>query len=271
MSLVDRLLKVALLGSEWVMWLLLFLSVLSIGAIIERWWFFRKHASGDDLGDELCALLERGDAPGAEKLLATHGSIEASVLARAIRWVDGGAESLADSIQSEITKKRKELERGLTFLGTIGNNAPFVGLFGTVIGVIIAFNKLQAGQDKAAMGNVMAGIAEALVATGVGIFVAIPAVVAYNVFQKKVGDVESNVEAISKQLTSLLKAAEHARVRGSHDAPPSPPEREVFHREAKVEETSTATLTTQNGDDPSAEISLSRLGIAADASWDGVE
>jgi len=271
-TLVDRLLKVALLGSEWVMWLLLVLSVASIGSIIERWWFFRKHTSGDELGDELGGLLEKGDAAGVEKLLATHGSIEASVLARAIRWVDGGAESLSDSIQSEITKKRKELERGLTFLGTIGNNAPFVGLFGTVIGVIIAFHQLQAGQDKAAMGNVMAGIAEALVATGVGIFVAIPAVVAYNVFQKKVGDVEANVEAISKQLTSLLKAAEHARARGASASSSEPkPKREVFRRETTVGETPTATLTTQNGDDPHAEISLSRLGIATESIWDGVE
>jgi biopolymer transport protein ExbB/TolQ len=270
MTLVDRLLKVALLGSEWVMWLLLLLSVVSIGSVIERWWFFRKHTSGDELGDELCGLLEKGDAAGVEKLLATHGSIEASVLARAIRWVDGGADSLADSIQSEITKKRKELERGLTFLGTLGNNAPFIGLFGTVIGVIIAFHQLQAGQDKAAMGNVMAGIAEALVATGVGLFVAIPAVVAYNIFQKKVGDVEANVEAISKQLTSLLKAAEHARSRG--ETPGGERKPQVFHREPTGEAAPTATSTTaHNGEDATAEISLSRLGIAAESIWDGVE
>jgi biopolymer transport protein ExbB/biopolymer transport protein TolQ len=263
------LLKVALLGSEWVMWLLLLLSVASIGSVIERWWFFRKHTSGDELGDELCALLEKGDAPAAEQLLATHGSIEASVLARAIRWVDGGADSLADSIQAEITKKRKELERGLTFLGTLGNNAPFIGLFGTVIGVIIAFHQLQAGQDKAAMGNVMAGIAEALVATGVGLFVAIPAVVAYNIFQKKVGDVEANVEAISKQLTSLLKAAEHARSRGTPGG--DEPKAKLYERAPTVEETPTTTVTTaHNGEDATAEISLGRLGIA-DSLWDGVE
>jgi biopolymer transport protein ExbB/TolQ len=271
MTLVDRLLKVALLGSEWVMWLLLVLSVASIGSIIERWWFFRKHTSGDELGDELGGLLENGDAPGVERLLATHGSIEASVLARAIRWVDGGADSLADSIQSEVTKKRKELERGLTFLGTIGNNAPFIGLFGTVIGVIIAFHQLQGGQDKAAMGNVMAGIAEALVATGVGIFVAIPAVVAYNVFQKKVGDVEANVEAISKQLTSLLKAAEHARAHGVRAAVAEPTP-ELFRREvSEVEETPVTTVTAaQNGEVASADIGVGRLGLA-ESIWDGVE
>jgi len=207
--IVERLLKVALLGSSWVMYLLMGLSVISIGAAIERWWFFRKHAKADTLGDELCAKLEADDLFGAERLLQTHGSIEASILARAIRWIDGGAEALSDSIESELGKKRAELDRGMNLLGTLGNNAPFIGLFGTVIGVIEAFHQLGAGQDKTAMGNVMNGIAEALVATGVGLFVAIPAVVAFNFFQKKISDVEDNVAAISKQLTAFLKASKN--------------------------------------------------------------
>src|SRR5438445_11412650 len=94
-------------------------------------------------------------------------------------------------------------------LGTLRNNAPFVGLLGTVIGVIEAFAHLGAGQDKAAMANVMSGIAEALVATGVGLFVAIPAVVGYNVFQKKVGEIEDNVGAIANQIGALLEAVKH--------------------------------------------------------------
>ena len=87
----------------------------------------------------------------------------------------------------------------MTLLGTLGNNAPFVGLLGTVLGVIEAFHQLgAAGQNKEAMGNVMAGIAEALVATGVGLFVALPAVVAYNIVQKKIGEIEANV-AVARQ------------------------------------------------------------------------
>ena len=143
------------------------LSVLSIGAMVERWLFFRNAEKDvDELGDKLSDLLERGDQEGAQRLLDERKTIEASVLARAIRWVSGGPESLADAIDGEMTKKRKDLERGMNLLGTLGNNAPFVGLLGTVIGVIQAFNQLGAGQDKAAMANVMGGIAEALVATG---------------------------------------------------------------------------------------------------------
>jgi biopolymer transport protein ExbB/TolQ len=233
------------------MYALLFLSVISIGACIERWWFFRKSSGdGDSLGDKLCDLLEKGNSLGAQKLLDSNTSIEAQVVRRGIRWVDGGPEALADSIESEMMKKRKELERGMNFLGTLGNNAPFIGLFGTVIGVIEAFHQLGAGQDKAAMGNVMNGIAEALVATGVGLFVAIPAVIAFNVFQKRVASVEDNVAAISKQLTALLKAAAHARMHSMLMSPPEP---------------------SNPYADAAAENGTGSLHHLAESQWDGVE
>jgi biopolymer transport protein ExbB/TolQ len=216
-DIIKPLLKLALFGSQWVMWLLLGLSVLSISAMVERWFFFRSaERDVDELGDKLSDLVERGDQEGAQRFLDERKTIEASVLARAIRWVGGGPESLADAIDGEMTKKRRELERGMNLLGTLGNNAPFVGLLGTVIGVIQAFNQLGAGQDKAAMANVMAGIAEALVATGVGLFVAIPAVVAFNVFQKRVTEVEDNVSAVGKQLGAILRAVHHVE---HHPAP----------------------------------------------------
>jgi biopolymer transport protein ExbB/TolQ len=209
-DIIKPLLKLALFGSQWVMWLLLGLSVLSISAMVERWFFFRSaERDVDELGDKLSDLVERGDQEGAQKFLDDRKTIEAAVLARAIRWVGGGPESLADAIDGAMTKKRKELERGMNLLGTLGNNAPFVGLLGTVIGVIQAFNQLGAGQDKSAMPNVMASIGEALVATGVGLFVAIPAVVAFNVFQKRVAEVEDNVSAVGKQLGAILRAAHH--------------------------------------------------------------
>src|SRR5262249_35051226 len=192
------------------MWLLIGLSVISIAAMVERAVFFRKREEDiDEFGDKLCDFVERGDLDGVDKFLAGSPSIEASILRKAMRWITGGPEALAFAIDSELGKKKKELEKGMNLLGTLGNNAPFVGLLGTVIGVINAFAHLGAGNDKAAMSNVMVGISEALVATGVGLFVALPAVVAYNVFQKKVGDIEENVGAISKQLCALLHAISH--------------------------------------------------------------
>jgi biopolymer transport protein ExbB/biopolymer transport protein TolQ len=194
-----------MLGSAWVMYLLLFLSVASIAAMVERWWFFRKVGrGGEELGDSLLDLLEQGDRSAADGLLARHPSIEAEVLRESLRWSTGGPEALALAIDGEMTRRRKDLERGMTLLGTLGNNAPFVGLLGTVIGVIVAFADLASGSSNVQMEKVMGGIAEALIATGVGLFVAIPAVVAYNVFQKRITDIEDNITSIAKRLGALL-------------------------------------------------------------------
>jgi biopolymer transport protein ExbB/biopolymer transport protein TolQ len=194
-----------MLGSAWVLYLLLALSVASFGAMVERWLFFRKRGQGgEEVGEALCDLLEEGDRGAAEGLLSRHASIEAEVLLHSLRWSAGGPDALAAAIDGEMTKRRKELERGMTLLGTLGNNAPFVGLLGTVIGVIVAFADLAEGNSKVQMDKVMGGIAEALVATGVGLFVAIPAVVAYNIFQRKITDIEDNVSSISKRLCALL-------------------------------------------------------------------
>jgi biopolymer transport protein ExbB/biopolymer transport protein TolQ len=200
---------VALLGSAWVLYLLFGLSVFSIGIMIERFIFFRVRRDDiDKLADDLVARLRDNDLRGAEQLLDKSPSVEASVVRPALKWLEGGAEALEEGLDAEMRKKRREIERGMTPMGTIGNNAPFVGLLGTVIGVIDAFHLLGEGQNKAAMGNVMSGISEALVATGVGLFVALPAVVAYNVMARKVNDVEANVGIITKQLLAHLKSQE---------------------------------------------------------------
>jgi biopolymer transport protein ExbB/TolQ len=206
--LIEKLLKVALLGSSWVMYLLLVLSVVSITTMIERWVFFRRRSDDiDELGEQLLALLERGDVLGASERLKKSRSVEASVLLRGMRYVSASPEAVQDAVDGQMMRERRELERGMTYLGTLGNNAPFIGLMGTVIGVIIAFQKLGASQAAASMGAVMGGIAEALVATGVGLFVALPAVVAYNVAQKAINDIEDNVTAITKDITALLKSS----------------------------------------------------------------
>jgi biopolymer transport protein TolQ len=208
--LIKNLEKVALLGSTWVLWLLIGLSAISIGIMFERWFYFRRYSGNSDaLGAGLVRLLRIGDRRGAEELLQKSRSFEARVILPTLEWLDGGAEAFAEAVDASMNKKRRDLERGLVFLGTLGNNAPFVGLLGTVIGVIDAFHMLGSaggGQNQAAMGNVMVGISEALIATGVGLMVAIPAVVGYNIAQKKVGEIDSNVQTIAKDMLALLKA-----------------------------------------------------------------
>ena len=205
--LIDKLLKVALLGSSWVMYLLLVLSVISITTMIERWVFFRRRGDDiDELGEQVLSLIERGDFGAATERLKQSRSVEASVLLHALRFL-GSPEAVEDAIEGQLLRERRELERGMTYLGTLGNNAPFIGLFGTVIGVIIAFQRLGSSQAASSMSAVMGGIAEALVATGVGLFVALPAVVAYNVTQKAIADIEDNVHAITRDITAILKSS----------------------------------------------------------------
>ncbi len=207
--LVERLLRFALLGSSWVLYLLLALSVASLAAAAERARYFRRHRDDlDALSRRVRAALFAGDFGAADAALAASPSVEARVVRAALRWSDGGAGAVADAAEAEFGRERAGLERGLTLLGTLGNNAPFVGLLGTVLGVIEAFHHLGGGQSKEAMGNVMAGIAEALVATGVGLFVALPAVVAYNLAQKRIGEIEAGVASLSKLVTAALKRRE---------------------------------------------------------------
>lgn len=207
--IVEKLLKVALLGASWVMYLMIFLSVISIGQMVERWLFYFKHnQNADDLEEQLMQLLEAGDREGAEALLdkLKARSFEAETIRPALKYLDAGPEAFTDCVDAEFVKVRQDCERGMNLLATLGNNAPFIGLMGTVIGVIISFQKLGQSQGANSMSSVMGGIAEALVSTGVGLFLALPAVVAYNILSKKVETIDGNVQSITKHITAFIKA-----------------------------------------------------------------
>jgi biopolymer transport protein ExbB/TolQ len=210
--LVERLSGIALLGSAWVLYLLLFLSVVSLASALERWVFFARRS--EDLGDlssRFSEALEVEDFDRARQVLRESRSLEAGIVLGALRWVHGGPRAFADALDAAIASARGQLLRSTYLLGTLGNNAPFVGLLGTVIGVIDAFHQLgDVGQNHGAMGNVMTGIAEALVATGVGLFVALPAVVAYNLVQKKIAEVETGVQVLGKLVGAFVETREHA-------------------------------------------------------------
>lgn len=207
--LVESLLKVALFGAEWVMWLLLVLSVISIAVMVERAIFFKRYTEDvPSLSHSIRAAISGGGIEAADADLKERSSMEAEILRPTLRFMSSGGQALESSFRSEYDKRRPELEKGLNFLATVGSNAPFIGLFGTVIGVIEAFHHLGAGGDDAAMAKVMAGIAEALVATGVGLFVAIPAVVAYNIFQARVERVEEGIGALVNELSAVQEAQE---------------------------------------------------------------
>jgi biopolymer transport protein ExbB len=175
MDVSGRFLAFTLHGAGWVLWMLIALSVMSMAVMLERLWYFRAHRPGrSDLAAEIRTLLRQGSDRGEAGAL---GLIERTAPIEMTAAIEGAK-----------TRERLRLERRLPFLATLGSNAPFVGLFGTVLGIIKAFHDLAATQGMAGAGasTVMAGISEALVATAIGLLVAIPAVVAFNYFSRRV-------------------------------------------------------------------------------------
>jgi biopolymer transport protein ExbB/TolQ len=207
----ENLQEIAKVGATVVLYLLIALSVISIGIVVERWWYYsRRKTNIKQLSDGLARLLRRGDREGAIKLLQTTRAVEAEVIVSALEYYDEGAGSFTEMVEKEVRDRRGAVEGGLLFLGTLGNNAPFIGLFGTVLGIVHSFRELGAAQPGAGgtgnMDNVMNGIAEALISTAVGILVAIPAVVAYNVFSKRAAQIEENVGSLENVVLATLKS-----------------------------------------------------------------
>jgi biopolymer transport protein ExbB len=204
-------------GAAWVMWLLLGLSVISVAVMLERGWFF--YSLRDDLAQLARSFgdhLRRGEMPEAKRLLENSPSAEAAVVVAGLVESDRGPDAAEEAMAGAAALQRMKLEKRLTFLGTLGNNAPFVGLLGTVIGIVQAFDELgkaasaqsaaQAATSAMAPQAVMTSIAEALVATAIGLVVAIPAVAAYNTFQRMTRSKLANTEVLSRILMAHLKA-----------------------------------------------------------------
>ena len=205
-GLIGELLGLPIFNTEWVLWLLLSLSALSIGIMIERAFFYRRHRV--DIGAlraEFSRLLDAGDFDGAARLLAAHDSLETNVVLFGLRKHALGPDSVEQLVAGAARTEQARFERRLPFLATIAANAPFIGLFGTVLGIIRAFRDLVGNMSQAS-DAVMAGIAEALIATAVGLLVAIPAVVAFNVFKSKVKRLADNANLLAATLLASLKA-----------------------------------------------------------------
>lgn len=206
MNLTQKLLAMTLVGAEWVLWLLIILSLLSVAVMIERALYY--HGQKTDfagLAEDLRRLLLDRKFSDAKKAAERSRGPVAFVAQTGLLDVDRGADAVESAMLGARARTRIGLERNLAFLGTLGSNAPFIGLFGTVLGIIKAFHDLSANQ-AGGISVVMSGISEALVATAVGLLVAIPAVVGFNVFNRKVRAIASQVETVSQVILSALRA-----------------------------------------------------------------
>lgn len=206
----QRLLAFTLLGAGWVLWLLLGLSVLSVAVMIDRAAYFARRRMSQ-LFPELIRLCQQGELAKAALVAQGSDAMEAEVVRVAAGMAGEGLEAVEKAVASTIDRRRLQYEQWLFVLGTLGNNAPFIGLFGTVLGIIRAFADLAAarggGGGSGTAATVMGGISEALVATAVGLFVAIPAVLAFNIFQRLLKRVVGRSSALGNAIAAGLHAA----------------------------------------------------------------
>src|SRR5262245_1889395 len=179
LSLIQTFLRLAQLGSEWVMWLLIGLGFISAMLVFERLYLYMStRIDVNRLARQLVRLLSEGRLDEAQKLVKSGRAIEERVISDALSLYTGGSDAVEEIVQAAMIKERQRYERSLSYLGTVGSNGPFIGLLGTVIGVIISFAELGRN-PKGGLEVVGPGISEALVATAVGLLVAIPALICF--------------------------------------------------------------------------------------------
>jgi biopolymer transport protein ExbB len=207
MEIQERLTSFAMMGATWVMWLLIGLSIIGMAILLERAWSLSR--TRDDLAslrDDVQRHLRHDDVAGAQQRLAASPSYEARIAAAGLEVAGDGADAAEERMQGATQLAKLNMEKRLAFLGTIGANAPFVGLLGTVIGIIRAFHELDSSGGKVTSG-LMSEVGEALVATAIGILVALPAVAAFNWMQRIIKARIARGDALGREVLAHLKAA----------------------------------------------------------------
>jgi biopolymer transport protein ExbB len=201
---IERIQRITNYGAHWILWVLVVASVVALAIVIERTVLF--WSSRDNVGRlrrEIRALLAAHDVAAARRRLDDSPSFEA-VIARAGLDAEGVG-SAEERILAEREVARLKLERHLGFLGTLGSNAPFVGLLGTVIGIVRAFHRLSESTGQVSAG-LMAEIGEALVSTAIGILVALPAVAFFNLFHRAIKARLGQSDALGHEVLAYLKS-----------------------------------------------------------------
>lgn len=183
-----------------VLLLLLGLSIWSVAIMIDRRRTLKAQIHEDDYNEMKKMISEKNIL--SEKSLANKAhffgrAFQTASEALRMKGHEVSVVKIDRALSAFVKEERQQLEKGLQVLATLGANAPFIGLFGTVLGIIRAFAYLGSQTGSAA---VMSGVSQALYATAMGLFVAIPAVVAYNVFSNKIKKAIQRTEALRDQL-----------------------------------------------------------------------
>jgi biopolymer transport protein ExbB len=216
--LSEQFVAFAQLGAEWVLWLLILLSVISVGIMIDRAiWFQKRDKDIEEFTRELRGAFDRNELERIETKYKSDPSVPVQVALRGVAERDRGPEAAAEAMQGERVRWRNAGDRHLIVLGTLGNNVPFLGLFGTVLGVISAFENLRQ-KTAAAEDKTLDLIAQALAATAFGLLVAIPAVIAFNYFTRKMRTILGSADVAAHTVLTALHARERERLQSKESA-----------------------------------------------------
>jgi biopolymer transport protein ExbB len=190
----------AMVAARIILALLALLSVLSIAFFIERMFFFRRRFIKDFAGVAE-QVQNTSSFEELTSILSNRPSAETDILRRALHGPPASDSAFARKVNAIFLPEKEKWARYTTFLGSVGSNAPFIGLLGTVFGILKAFADLS----LVATGGpqvVMAGISEALVATAVGLLVAIPAVVFFNICKVKVNSAATRLHSLAEHIAA---------------------------------------------------------------------
>jgi biopolymer transport protein ExbB/TolQ len=182
---IQNLAPAMLLMEKGLLGLLILLGITSLAIFI---WRFRDYANAQGKPQKWIRLLTQEMSspriPSMQLTLDDESTVAGRVVRTGIANQDLSSQALEKIFEVQESAEKRELDKGLSFLGTVGANAPFLGLTGTVIGILVAFERFAASGGKGST-EVMVSISQALVATAVGLVVAIPAVVFFNILKQK--------------------------------------------------------------------------------------
>jgi len=186
--MTEQLFSLAHYADQAILWLLVVLSVISLAIILERFFFLNKiYKDSQVMLEKIENALLENRLSDVRELAKVENSVMGKAAAYAVKHIEHSGDLGLEEIFNTFTiTLRPKMEKFLSFLGTIGSNAPYIGLLGTVLGIMKAFHDMTQASNEAGQKVVMAGISMALVATATGLAVAIPSVAAYNYFNKKV-------------------------------------------------------------------------------------
>ncbi len=191
------------------MYILLLCSFISVTVVLERVRLYRKlsRTKRADFMDRIRRALAGGDLERARGICRDTPAPFSTVVYSGLEARDQHGKEVSGAMEREITVETMRLERHTSIVATIGNTAVYIGLFGTVLGIIRAFHDISAA-GAGGMSIVIVGVAEALVCTAAGLFVAIPAVIAYNYFTRKVDHFINEMELCASELMDIIHVEE---------------------------------------------------------------